>query len=775
MLYRMLPLVAITLLCGLQCRAQASEAFATHDAVTAPLPNSPLASWADVKSPGDGRTYLVGTVNVNDSNPAALPTYSGATITSAGGVTVNALGSSSIRQVAILQITSPASVTPTNPNGILVQRYYHGATAAQVTGGLTTVARAISVYPGATSADTRIAICGDTRDATLPAGNGTNSQNSNFQASGFIAVFDGDANLLWSHLFYGNTGGGNCAITDVSIRYDGAVPTPTDIVTFCGASSFGLDTPLPMGQFSTIRAERPFLPPAAACFGDAPTGGDTDNGDEWDGIVGRLTRPHSGAGATTVEFLSVVGGSDQDVLFGIAELDADRFVVVGATGGSPRAPTQNFTFPVQSSAGECLSSAIDPIMGTVLIFDAGPIRTGGAGARLALVTSRLIGPDRVNPMQDVAAPTVARDVLVLGERIVVVGTTQDPALPVTLAFDSTFDGPSDGFIGVTTPQLLDTLPNAFAQLSYWGGSGDDGLIGVSAWTEYDDHFGVVGYRGALPARDIVCASIWLATDPASPSPNSLVEVRRHTVAGAGNEVPANVDNLMAQAFQNSLTYTDPFGSNNGGGIAVDQRFRFTLVGSANAGIATAGGGRPFTAPQLEGVRIVVDMLPTGVWRTDGTGILGPSAPVPMGVGTTTPVCALSQFGRRISSPPPPANDVDRILIDFLGTNAPGSPDVALLLDQPPPFYVIEGTWLQLGFISNPPAVISGVELWTLHMSAVVTAHLPPQGADRSIFFKIANLPMSGGALTAQFTCIVQNPIACTGGVLVASPALTFTW
>jgi hypothetical protein len=114
-------------------------AFSTHDwRMGGPVPDA----WADVKTPGNGRTYAVGTTLVSNTAPTSGPTFSGVGVEGPLFPFPYVMPAGAARQVAILQVS--------DPTGILWQRYFYGTTSGQQTNGLSTYARAISVFPAAT-------------------------------------------------------------------------------------------------------------------------------------------------------------------------------------------------------------------------------------------------------------------------------------------------------------------------------------------------------------------------------------------------------------------------------------------------------------------------------------------------------------------------------------------------------------------------------------------------------------------------------------------------
>src|SRR5262245_54081699 len=99
--------------------------------------------WADVKTPGNGRTYAVGTIDVRNTQDSAFPLaeFSGRSATPSlpadPGFLLPGLQT---RQVAILQVTDAAQT-------ILWQRYFYGSSGTFEASARPTNARAISVWP----------------------------------------------------------------------------------------------------------------------------------------------------------------------------------------------------------------------------------------------------------------------------------------------------------------------------------------------------------------------------------------------------------------------------------------------------------------------------------------------------------------------------------------------------------------------------------------------------------------------------------------------------
>lgn len=221
-----LPLrLATVALFGLQGLVSQSLQSSTYD-----WPNGvSLCSddrWMDVKTPGDGRTYCIGTTVAPDTDPLTGPHHFSNALVE-GPSNFQAVTSS--RQIAILQVIDSSG-------GIVWQRYFYGKTPGQTGGGLSTFGRAVAVFPGATPLETRIAICGETFDEFLPnAVTLPNTHFGNLYATGYLAVYDGVGNLKWTRQFYGQDVSGDTVITDVSIH----VSNGDDVVTYCGASTNG--------------------------------------------------------------------------------------------------------------------------------------------------------------------------------------------------------------------------------------------------------------------------------------------------------------------------------------------------------------------------------------------------------------------------------------------------------------------------------------------------------------------------------------------------------
>lgn len=801
---------ALAWFCGTEIRAQ-NMPFSTHDwTENINLTNPFVETWADVKTPGgvprldliggglipdQRRTYCVGTIEVETTgvgaefsdfpaDPDIIPPFN-----------VFVPLQQNRRQIAILQCNQTERGTDgagaNYPNGIEWQRYFYGLTfdpqTEQPDFTRSTNARAISVWEAADPEDARVAICGETYDQIVPesqAPAGWAAANGN-ATSGYIAVYNGDGDLLWTHHFFaGNDPGTSCAVTDLSIRVDGE---GRDIVTYCGIFTHG-----DPGLGTELSPELPFDAPAVGL-----TAGDTvQAGGEWDGFVGRLVREN---GVTDRVFHSIVGGEGQDGLFGLAEIDVNRFAVVGST----EAEANEEGFPIAVSGAPILVAPYR--IGAVLVFDA----TATPGGDLVLDQGAGLGA------AGGIVATHARDVCVgvgigfdsgagpdVRNVLYVVGSTSDPAFETTVGTfivpfatpptlgQATFGGNTDGFVAVfrDIPGTL-LLPHTW---SYWGDAAFDGLTGVNCWNEFPDHVGVAGFTGAQGGADIGVSTFFLNTayGPGLPTGSTapannlqeLQEVRAFVIPSTSDDRPAvmgleNATDVVTGTFAGGAYDTFGLGQSSGGGIAVANDGRIDVVGRTNpvgGGYPVVGSGRQ---PDLgiDAVRTELDMVPQcvdvqlpGVGRTDGTGWQGPGAapafpvfPIPGFSGGTTPACGLSPFGFRVGEARPP---LQRMLIDYEGA-APdlGVTDAAIVVSRPP---ILAGSlsvgvlWFGFPLTTGPNAVVDGVEFWANPATWVLL--LDPWPGNRPYRVPLAPLPTAGtGTVSVQLNCLL-NPTPGSG-------------
>lgn len=878
-----------------QGTTQVQTVFSTHDFNsrqpqsqdgTLPGPAGILpAVWADVKTPGDGRTYAVGTVNVRTTRNIESSSFSNAT---GIGVPVYDPPYSTgftpptqnvIRQVVILQCSGVNVANPgTSPNpeqNILWQHYLYGhsidPTGAVQPGAFVrraTNARGISVWPVVNpngtinETETRVAICGETFDSFMDRnqfGPGLSNpqaippyypqgwnwilsdssspayqEKTNGFANGFIAVFNGAGQFLWSYQFYfegsvpfvnpGNPALGriqaHCAITDVSIRVEPTATGPRDVVTYCGISSFGVRNLVQDGD-NTLSPILPFDPPPITFVaGYVPAGGGMDNGiGQWDGIVGRLSNDHDAPDptATLREFHSVVGGTEQDGLFGLVEIDENRFAVVGGTAvalpGTRFGRVGDPTFPFTFTATDW-NALSDYCIGVMMIFDARNVNGGG---NLLLEKSAEIGfPGAVR--------THARDVAVSWEdgdpdRIFVAGATDDASVftslqnfqPPGLLVTGTFTTGVNGFLlmAVDDPPMPYFMESRSAAVLNNGGA-----CGVAVWGEHRDHVSTIGGNG-----DLQVATFFRDT-PNTGLGDMLLAHRSDVVTNATNEEhPAVMGRVHATDPGRGLAYyqgslgvpcLDPSGSGtfvasapivqSGGGISVDEKGRINIVGANTDGyvqfpppVPGPTRARPYTvwySNYANAIRTVIDMLPPGVCRTDGTGFDSTGLPLAIVAGSdggTTPACMRLPFGPQVGVVPPVY--LPRMLIDYEGL-PPGPQGItpSITIDRAPPSSVVVGSFLCYGLPWNPMgtypnyAPMHDIELWIdpLHWSLTTLLQFP-SGSDQSWRFNLATLPpilgsrftvqvitLLGTAMTPNASCPNQNPLDYT-----ASPALVF--
>ena len=756
---------------------------------------SPLTlneAGADTKTPGKGLTYSVYTVEVVQT--FFFPTFSTFLSTGTPANIANPLGVPAVQNGAPKQVVVLQCVDAVGE--IQWQSYFFGETPGDAILRRATNARAISVWEADTPAEARIAICGETYEDRLPLSQdpviGFPQVTAFPDPTGFIAVFDGNGVLQWTHHFFGvqltnplvGQGQPDCAITDVSIRVEGSGANRRDVVTYCGVSTYGnpaggnlwLDPILPFGSITTDTSA-----------------GDTDFGVyQWDGVVGRISRPHDAPydpqqplQGLLREFHSIVGGPEQDGLFGIAETADNRFLTVGSSRHlGAMAPAVGFPFATVAPAyGGVPTPSYPYAVGTMLAFDAAPTRLPTPGL-LELENGFPVGSfsGAVSHCSDVFVHTRSFDTV---NTVFVVGTTADPDLftamgaVATTGYD-TLSGPTDGFLVVSSdiPAADALLDGDFGGL-FLGGPGDDGLTGVNSWSEHSDHAQMCGYSIDSGSLQMQVASV-ICWGP-GPPPTLL----RHSVfGGSGTERPAVMGALNATNGTSGIAYqlAPGFQDSAGGGIAVDERARVTIVGASDSGTGyPVVNGRPYRGGQ-DAVRTELDMLPIGVGRTDGTGSQAsgaPASPPPAGFsGGTTPAClvAPSPYGVRIGEPPPL---LQRILIDYEGANGPGALPT-IWSTRPPVFGDVVVGALQFGLPATTPFVLDLAEIWTLNNPTLYTEVWVGNGLRPwSIPFTVP-LPAGPQQFTAQVTCLVLTPFTaapCGSQQLswFASPALFFEY
>ena len=691
--------------------------FSTHDWTATPQGSVfPFARevWADVKMPGgfpdtvigsvttaeNRRTYMVGTVEVDEVDELSVPptqfSEADARPASSSSSIMQGFTGASKRQVVIVQANEGDAAN--GSNAIQWQRFYYGTTPLGPTDPFRhTNARAISVWEDGDLLDARIAICGETYDEELPLSNSPWPQANDSHASGFIAVLDGRGELLFSHhLWAGTNGSRDCAVTDLSVRVDANGRT---IVTYCGISSHG-----DPGSGNNLSPLRPFQNQPMG-FASGMT---TQPAGQWDGFVGRLIYD---AGVVQPQFHSIVAGPDQDGLFGLAEVDEDRFVVVGSTMWT--ADTASNHPALMALTTQTGAPFPNPgITGIVLGFDASAV-AGGGDLLLAMGTT-IGGLDaegsRHTILRDVyvtqvASATLATDV---SSMIYTVGSTDDPTvfggIGITGVPNATISGPTDGLLVGLQPYFQPPLLGIMEPRcgTYMGGSGHDGLTGVQSWSEFPEYVAVTGFSEQVGATEIAVGSYYFNNADGPPVPSGftgpahgtfeLTALRAATIGGNGDSRPAAMGTVNATDVGLSFVTTSGLGSPAGGGVAVGENGRCNTVGSTTP--VGSFSGYPIFGSQwrpgdygVDAVRSEWDLLPSfpgfapvlGIaGRTDGTGFQPSSTAFPPAspfTGGTTPFCALNEFGSRVGGTPN-SNGLRRMLIDVEGDVSPGSTDVA---------------------------------------------------------------------------------------------------
>jgi len=797
----LIPAIAgLLLCCGREAVGQVNpiqNRFSTHDWTTPtsggggePLPgvNDFREFWADVKTPGDGSAYSVGTIEVRTTNFA---TFSGTQALPASPlVGFNVPTGGPARQVVMLQQAAVASTV------LGFQRYYHGTPNSE---GRATHGRGIAVWPSTNPDHTRIAICGESQDEALPLSNATAWPGAGGTGTaGFIAMFDGNGTLLWSHHFFGTAADQHCAITDVSVRVEFDINDPqvpvADVVTFCGVSTYGMPA-----SNGTLTAVAPFSLPTGSCANSA-TGATNNGSGQWDGIVGRLRRAHNGTGTTAVQHLSSVGGTAQDGLFGIAEVESDSFVVVGSTAASASPPAgADFPFTFYN----CASSAAVPYSAGVAMTFQFSVATG----------TQLVWSQRIGSLA-AGTNTALRDVLLHRQwnattdpGLIVVGATDDAlaldgaaslAFPPTLAPQATHGGGVDGFV-LAGRYLAASALTVWDVATFRGGEGNESLTGIQAWNEFYDN---VVVTGPSASADIDVAS-YLKTQNTGPlelltGGAVLPALGGAQIGGGALDRPTAVAvPTSGPAMMNATTLGGfgEFGLGNpaGGGISMDSSGRTSVVGttvSSNFPASVTGNvGRPKTGSTHDAVRVALDMVPAGIGRTDGTRTTAPSGaptyPIPGVFSGTTPECALTPFGHQIGwIDPQGALTVPRMLIDWRGPAPAAGVNGAVVASRPK-----NGSSggsvaaaLQFNFPGPPvPYLPDGILIWTTDSSAMLFGVSAP--ALEVMDFPIVTLPSGPMTLAAQVIYLLAAPSVggstgptCSGqSTLAASPGMWISW
>ncbi|MBZ0153969.1 MAG: hypothetical protein K8J09_20785 [Planctomycetes bacterium] len=773
--------------------------YSTHDN-TQPVPANPPHTevatnfqewWVDAKTPGDGFVYSAGTITVNQTvaplfsgQPVAVPPPPSVPFTLGGS------GALLQRQVGMLQIVS-------NGQGISNQAYFYGRTPNE--DQRATNVRGISVWPTGNPDTTRIAICGESFDEELPECDSATSWAgaSPSNSGGFIAIYNGNADLQWTWHFHGGTGAGSTAgrsaVTDVSIRVDAE---GAEVVTYCGISTHG--NPANNGTLDVLA---PFVMSSGAQ-------GNTDNGaGQWDGFVGRLVRPNGG-NANKV-FHSVVGGSEQDGLFGLAEIDVNRFMVVGSTGIPAAVAPGATAFP-----GVGVGTFGTYSIGVGLVFDASAL----PGGSLVLESAQGYGTTTAGTC------TVARDVVVQPGFVggfplaVIVGSTNDAGLLASLpgltsaghAPQATLGGGVDGFILAT---MVGPASQLNASATYRGGEDTEYLTGVNAWNEFTDHFVVTGVGDGANGNDIEVAGFVLDTDPGFLLDRPLVALTSVQLASGGDDHPTAIGALNATGGFDTYGLGDP----QGGGVAVDENARVNVVGTTNGAtypVSPAGPinfvfGAGRNKSDLTGVmasydatRTVLDLLPAraialggpavvgAVGRTDGTGQLPtgvnggtPTYPLAGLFGGTTPECSLLPFGNQIGVAPAGSPN-RRMLIDYDGPVPAAGAPMTLVVSRPAASLTQVSVW-EIGFpgaFMAPAYLPGGALLWSPNLS-VVWFHFSAEATE----LVPLTLPVGTGTITVQMTVAgLVTPVdgnnaggaVCVSGQMstyASTPALWLTY
>lgn len=763
----------------------------------------------DVKTPGarfaaDAKTYLVGTAQVQITGgtagysewPVLSPTF---------GWPVFDLRSTQLtRQVAIVQCRDAEQA-------IVWQRFFYGFTENE---HRYTNARAIAVWEDPNPLLARVAICGETCEQQLPLSQLSTplSSATDVDPTGFVAVFNGEGTLLWSFQVHGADWEQHCAITDLFVHVETVGEVSYDVVTYCGLSTHGV--PSSATPLSPLRAFTGVPNIAQSGYTYVPAQGDTHNGaGQTDGIVGRL-RHNRTSGLTTRDFHAIVGGGAEDALYGLAAFSATRFVTSGETKRAEVQNPGNLAVACPFTDPNYIPQVIQDwnglnhyAVGTLHAFDVFMV---DGDPYLALLYGHPIG----RPGEE--WQTIALDVAVAraadGEttnaKVHVVGVTNDwtnasnnlfasslPFLQGQLA-EGYHGGLSDGFL-LSGLSNLGASSNVVLTLwehgSYWGDADEDYLTGVSVWNEWPDTVYGAGMQ------------TFVDTNPSSYDPpisSSFIGTRNLAVARftAGQLVRGDWVGSTSYEFPAALGDLHAGGPFTGGGISVDMRGRAHVVGLSAGSSASIPfpdlGGLPGLGSH-DGLHVIYELLPQGVWRTDGTGTrneasFGP-VPQPDGYdGGTTPAACISALGRRIGESQP---HVNRMLMDYWGP-APAAGETGGLLLLEPNFDIMVNSQftlavLDIGILDFPtlPSFAS-LEIWmgtnptTLMLYA--WSGTPPAGypafQTRSLAWPMWNVsPGMPGApmeFAAQVFLLLPTTLPCDNSAtlaMAASPAIIFSY
>jgi len=710
-----------------------------------------------------------------------------------------AVSDNATKPVVILQVADPRE-----PDGIAWQAFFFGRDPNQFgTVHQSTFARAISVWPAVDAtgepdyARTRIAICGESWDPRLPPGDAPRPNwNTAYGPSGFIAVYSGEGDLLWSFPFYGQDISASTAVTDVSIR---VTAEGDEVVTYCGMSTNGnYQVPGGLGTMILVREFDSPGAPAPGC-GVAYASGGYHNGVlpnviayGWDGFVGRITYrpPTPTVPATfTTNFHSIVGGNGDDALFGLSELDDQIFSVCGTTKTVTN-PTTTVVFPFTDATYNqqpyCLWGGES---GVVLTFQDDPSQP-----KLVLISSYPIG----SPGQSTGASDLiwhGRDPN--GPRMYVVGTTSDPTFnlipPNANAIKANLVGPSDGYVAIgnllnleyasllsDASDLVDTVTSDYLRR---------GAVGIAAWNEFHDHIAVVGWAETYDPGLAAPENRRITIDNLFRADAGLQRIRRGIIDAGSAGRRLDKPGTALGGFQNvqvstNPQFTDTVGSQPGGGCAVNPQGLVSVVGSMLFQYPLGGTSFPVVGPSLQvrsnegsvlanrdAVRLLADMLPTNVCRTDGVDCPSLGWVKNSGDGGTTPPCARAMNGTILN----PTPQLERIFIDFEGLPAAGYA-AAILVDRPPSGFTTAG-FLQLGFPLPDPVLLPndlpGIELWASGQAVAQLNVFSGGSSYREPLWGPAGLPAGSHQFSVQFISMQPGAALCGSSsfIYAASPAL----
>jgi len=227
--------------------------------------------------------------------------------------------------------------------------------------------------------------------------------------------------------------------------------------TYLGGSVFDRVSGVELDEAGNLllvgHSSSPDFPTTAGAYDRTPNGG-------WDAFVARLS-----ADGTTLQYASLLGGSDDD--FGLRlSYEGAGTVVIGGT-------TASVDFPATGNAAQ-------PSSGGGLDQFVGRLALAGGGAA-DLLYSTYLGGSADEGFGDLGTPDMRAFDLALAPpgEIYVTGVTHSADFPITpaVAYDPSLDGPSDLYLTRIDPSVPGNAGIAYS--TFVGGSHHEGAVALS--------------------------------------------------------------------------------------------------------------------------------------------------------------------------------------------------------------------------------------------------------------------------------------------------------